>query len=357
MMGVLDGRVIAITGAAGGLGSAYARECAAQGARLVLNDIGATRDGSGFDPQIVHGLVDELKASGAEVVGNAEDIATMGGAARTLEQALDTFGRVDGLINSGGLLRDRMFVSLTEDDWDAVMVGHLRAHFCPMQTFAAHWREEAKAGRNPDAAIVATTSNAGLFVQPGQSNYATAKAGIAGLTVTVADELERYGIRVRARTARLGTDAPCLTRRPPRPARRAGIRGLLAGKHVLVTAAAGTGIGFAARGRRRGRRGDLRPARTAPEGIRRRARRGVRGGAGRDPVRRHRAGRRRRAVRPGHRRARAPRRAGQQRRARRDRRAHEMTDEQWHVVLDVTLTGTIRCTRRGLRTCTSAAPG
>jgi NAD(P)-dependent dehydrogenase (short-subunit alcohol dehydrogenase family) len=198
MMGVLDGRVIAITGAAGGLGSAYARECAAQGARLVLNDIGATRDGSGFDPQIVQGLVDELKATGAEVVGNAEDIATMGGAARTLEQALDTFGRVDGLINSGGLLRDRMFVSLTEDDWDAVMVGHLRAHFCPMQTFAAHWREEAKAGRNPDAAIVATTSNAGLFVQPGQSNYATAKAGIAGLTVTVADELERYGIRVNA---------------------------------------------------------------------------------------------------------------------------------------------------------------
>lgn len=194
----LDGRVIAITGAAGGLGRAYARACADQGARLVLNDIGAKRDGSGFDSQIVQDLVDELAADGIEVVGNAEDTTTMVGARRTLEQALDTFGRVDGLVVSGGLLRDRMFVSLTEDDWDAVIAGHLRGHFCPMQAFAAHWREQAKAGNQPDAAIVATTSNAGLFVQPGQSNYAAAKAGIAGLTVTVADELERYGVRVNA---------------------------------------------------------------------------------------------------------------------------------------------------------------
>lgn len=192
----LDGRVVAITGAAGGLGRAYARACGERGAQLVLNDIGALRDGSGYDAQIVQELVDELKTDGIEAVGNAEDIATMDGARRTLEQALDTFGRVDGLVNSGGLLRDRMFVSLEEDDWDAVVTGHLRGHFCPMRTFATHWRERSKAGEQPDASIVTTTSNAGLFSQPSQSNYAAAKVGIAGLTVTVADELERYGVRV-----------------------------------------------------------------------------------------------------------------------------------------------------------------
>ncbi len=211
-MGVLDGRVIAITGAAGGLGRAYARECAAQGARLVLNDIGAKRDGSGFDPAIVQEVVDEVKQLGAEAVGNAEDITTVEGAERTLAQALDTYGRVDGLVNSGGLLRDRMFVSMSADEWDAVIVGHLRGHFAPMQAFAAHWRAEAKEGRTPDAAIVTTTSNAGLFSQPGQSNYAAAKAGIAGLTVTLADELDRYGVRVNsispAARTRMTTEVP-----------------------------------------------------------------------------------------------------------------------------------------------------
>lgn len=197
-MGVLDGRVITITGAAGGLGRAYAHACAAEGARLVLNDIGALRDGSGFDPAIVEGLVEELRELGTDVVGNAHDITTTEGAAATLEQGLSRFGRVDGLVNSGGLLRDGMFVNMAPEQWDAVIVGHLRGHFSPMQAFAAHWRELAKAGESPDAAIVTTTSNAGLFSQPGQSNYAAAKAGIAGLTVTLADELERYGVRVNA---------------------------------------------------------------------------------------------------------------------------------------------------------------
>ena len=211
-MAVLDGRVIAITGAAGGLGRAYARACAEQGARLVLNDIGAKRDGSGFDPGIVQEVVEDVKALGAEAVGNAEDITTEDGAARTLAQALDTFGRVDGLVNSGGLLRDRMFVSMSGDEWDAVIHGHLRGHFAPMQAFGAHWRAESKAGRQPDASIVTTTSNAGLFSQPGQSNYAAAKAGIAGLTVTLADELDRYGVRVNsispAARTRMTTEVP-----------------------------------------------------------------------------------------------------------------------------------------------------
>lgn len=197
-MDPLAGRVVVITGAAGGLGSAYTRYLADVGARLVLNDIGASRDGSGNDPSIVAALVDELAGTGAEVVGNAEDITTMDGASRVLEQALDAYGEVHALVNSGGMLRDRMFVNMEVDEWDAVVRGHLRAHFCPARVLAGHWRERSKAGEDVDAAIVNTTSNAGLFAQPGQSNYAAAKAGIAGLTITLAVELERYGIRVNA---------------------------------------------------------------------------------------------------------------------------------------------------------------
>lgn len=197
-MGSLDGRVAVITGAAGGLGHEYAALFAAEGARLVLNDIGAARDGSGNDPQVVQRLVDEIRATGAEAVGNAEDISTMDGARRVLDQALDAYGEVHALVNSGGMLRDRMFVNMDEDEWDAIVRGHLRAHFCPSRVLAGHWRDRSKAGEGLRASIVNTTSNAGLFSQPGQSNYAAAKAGIAGLTITLADELSRYGIRVNA---------------------------------------------------------------------------------------------------------------------------------------------------------------
>jgi NAD(P)-dependent dehydrogenase (short-subunit alcohol dehydrogenase family) len=194
----LDGRVVVITGAAGGLGREYARLLSAEGARLVLVDIGAARDGSGNDPSVVAELVDEIAATGADVVGNAEDIATMAGAEQVLRQALDAYGEVHALINSGGLLRDRMFVNMSEEEWDGVVRGHLRAHFCPSRVLAAHWRDRSKAGDAVQASIVNTTSNAGLLSQPGQSNYAAAKAGIAGLTITLADELARYGVRVNA---------------------------------------------------------------------------------------------------------------------------------------------------------------
>ena len=197
-MGSLDGRVAVITGAAGGLGREYAALFAAEGARLVLNDIGAARDGSGNDPSIVQSLVDDIAGSGANAVGNAEDISTMDGARRVLEQALDTYGEVHALVNSGGMLRDRMFVNMDEDEWDAIIRGHLRAHFCPTRVLAGHWRDRSKANATVRASIVNTTSNAGLFAQPGQSNYAAAKAGIAGLTITLAEELSRYAIRVNA---------------------------------------------------------------------------------------------------------------------------------------------------------------
>lgn len=194
----LQDRVVAVTGAAGGLGSAHARLLAEHGASLVLNDLGTDRSGAGSDTAAVERVVDEVRDAGAEAVGNSADIATMDGARSLLDDAVAAFGRVDALVNSGGLLRDSMFVSMEPEQWDAVVRGHLRAHFCPTRVCAAHWRERAKAGEDLDASVVNTTSNAGLFVQPGQSNYAAAKAGIAGLTLTLAAELERYGVRVNA---------------------------------------------------------------------------------------------------------------------------------------------------------------
>lgn len=221
-MGALDGRVVVITGAAGGLGREYARLFAEEGAQLVLNDIGAARDGSGNDPGVVQRLAADVAAAGADAVGNAEDISTMPGAQRVLEQALDTYGDVHALVNSGGMLRDRMFVNMAEEEWDAVVRGHLRAHFCPTRTVAGYWRDRSKSGHDVSAAIVNTTSNAGLFSQPGQSNYAAAKAGIAGLTITLADELSRYGIRVNAISpaarTRMTTEVPGMAEMVAAPA-------------------------------------------------------------------------------------------------------------------------------------------
>ncbi len=210
----LDGRVVAITGAAGGLGSAYAKLLAARGARLVLNDIGASRDGSGFDPTIIDGVVDAATQVGAEAVGDSGDMSDPEDANAFIAKGIATFGRIDALVNSGGLLRDRMFVGMSIDEFDAVIRGHLRSHFCPSQALAAHWRAESKAGNESDRSLVFTTSNAGLFAQPGQSNYAAAKAGIAGLAVTLADELERYGVRVNslspAARTRMTTAVPAM---------------------------------------------------------------------------------------------------------------------------------------------------
>ena len=221
-MGSLDGRVAVITGAAGGLGREYAALFAQEGARLVLNDIGAARDGSGNDPSVVQDLVAEITATGADAVGNAEDITTMEGAQAVLAQALDTYGEVHALVNSGGMLRDRMFVNMDVEEWDAIIRGHLRAHFCPSRVLAGHWRDRSKAGDGVRASIVNTTSNAGLFAQPGQSNYAAAKAGVAGLTITLAEELSRYAIRVNAISpaarTRMTTEVPGMAEMVAAPA-------------------------------------------------------------------------------------------------------------------------------------------
>ncbi|MFJ5259022.1 SDR family oxidoreductase [Streptomyces sp. NPDC088387] len=200
MTGICDGRVVVVTGAGRGLGRAHALAFAAEGARLVVNDLGVQLDGTPQTaPDTPAGrVVEEIRAAGGEAVAHAGDIATTVGAASLVHTALDTYGRLDTLVNNAGFLRDRMLVNLDEDDWDAVVHVHLKGHFLPLRHAAAHWRAEAKAGRTPTARIVNTSSGAGLLGSVGQGNYSSAKAAIIGLTLVAAAELARYGVQVNA---------------------------------------------------------------------------------------------------------------------------------------------------------------
>jgi NAD(P)-dependent dehydrogenase (short-subunit alcohol dehydrogenase family) len=198
MSGICDGRVVVVTGAGRGLGRAHAREFAAQGARLVVNDLGVGLDGAPGADSPAGRVVDEIRAAGGEAVAHGGDIATTDGASSLVTTALETYGRLDTLVNNAGFLRDRMLVNLDEDDWDAVLRVHLKGHFLPLKHAAAHWRAEAKAGRMPVARIVNTSSGAGLSGSVGQGNYSAAKAGIVGLTLVAAAELARYGVQVNA---------------------------------------------------------------------------------------------------------------------------------------------------------------
>jgi NAD(P)-dependent dehydrogenase (short-subunit alcohol dehydrogenase family) len=197
-VGALDGRVVVVTGAGRGMGREHARLLAAEGAALVVNDTGAERDGTGGDPAVVEAVAAELAARGAAVVATADDVSTMDGAERTVAAAVDGWGRLDALVNNAGILRDRMFVNMTEDDWDAVVRGHLRSTFCTTRRAAGHWRDRSKAGEEVRAAVVNVSSTSGLLGSVGQTNYGAAKAGIAALTVILAQELGRYGVRVNA---------------------------------------------------------------------------------------------------------------------------------------------------------------
>ncbi|MCZ4119543.1 SDR family oxidoreductase [Streptomyces sp. H39-S7] len=196
--GICAGRVAVVTGAGRGLGRAHALAFAAEGARVVVNDLGVGLDGAGSSSGPAQRVVDEIRALGGEAVANRDDIATAAGAAALVATALDAFGRLDTLVNNAGFLRDRMLVNLDEDDWDAVLRVHLKGHFLPLKHAAAHWRAEAKAGRTPDARVVNTSSGAGLLGSVGQGNYSAAKAGIIGLTLVAAAEMARYGVRVNA---------------------------------------------------------------------------------------------------------------------------------------------------------------
>ncbi|MET7454398.1 SDR family oxidoreductase [Streptomyces sp. NPDC005574] len=198
MNGLCEGRVVVVTGAGRGLGRAHALAFAAEGARVVVNDLGVGLDGTP-DPDSPAGRVaDEIRAAGGEAVAHAGDIATDTGAASLVATALRTYGRLDTLVNNAGFLRDRMLVNLDEDDWDAVVRVHLKGHFLPLKHAAAHWRAETRAGRTPAARIVNTSSGAGLLGSVGQGNYSAAKAGIVALTLVAATELGRYGVHVNA---------------------------------------------------------------------------------------------------------------------------------------------------------------
>ncbi|MFI7298732.1 SDR family oxidoreductase [Streptomyces sp. NPDC050121] len=198
MSGICDGRVVVVTGAGRGLGRAHALAFAAQGARLVVNDLGVGLDGTPGADSPASRVAEEIRTAGGEAVTHGGDIATPEGAASLVATALETYGRLDTLVNNAGFLRDRMLVNLDEDDWDAVVRVHLKGHFLTLKHAAAHWRAEAKAGRAPAARIVNTSSGAGLLGSVGQGNYSAAKAGIVALTLVAAAELARYGVQANA---------------------------------------------------------------------------------------------------------------------------------------------------------------
>lgn len=198
MSGLLDGRVVIITGAGRGIGRAHALAFAAEGAKVVVNDIGVGGDGSTTGETPAEQVVAEIKAAGGEAVTNGDDVASWEGAQNLIQTALDNFGRLDVLVNNAGFLRDRMLVGMSEEEWDAVIRVHLKGHFAPLRHAAAYWRAESKAGRPVDARIINTSSGAGLQGSIGQGNYAAAKAGIAEMTIQAAAELKNYGVSVNA---------------------------------------------------------------------------------------------------------------------------------------------------------------
>ncbi|MDT7673724.1 MAG: hypothetical protein QOD82_1626 [Pseudonocardiales bacterium] len=198
MSGLCAGRVVIVTGAGRGLGRAHALAFAAEGARVVVNDVGAALDGSGGSAGPAAEVVAEIRAAGGEAVADGEDVADWAGAARLVAHAVGEFGRLDVLVNNAGILRDRMVVSLDEGEWDAVLRVHLKGHAATLHHAAAHWRALGKAGEPVDARVVNTSSGAGLLGSVGQGSYSTAKAGILGLTMVAAAELARYGVTVNA---------------------------------------------------------------------------------------------------------------------------------------------------------------
>jgi NAD(P)-dependent dehydrogenase (short-subunit alcohol dehydrogenase family) len=197
-VGALDGRIAVITGAGRGIGRAHALLFAREGAKVVVNDLGGAEDGSGADTGPAQEVVEEIKAMGGEAVANTDNVAEFAGAERLIQTAVDTFGDVNVLVNNAGILRDRMLVNMSEAEWDDVVRVHLKGHFGPLRFAAAYWREQSKAGKQVNAAVVNTSSTSGLFNNPGQTNYGAAKTGITSLTIIAQKELERYGVRVNA---------------------------------------------------------------------------------------------------------------------------------------------------------------
>lgn len=198
-MGVIcEGRVVIVTGAGRGIGRGHALEFARQGAKVVVNDLGAEIDGTGGSTGPAGEVVDEIRAMGGAAVANGDDVADFAGAEQLVQTAIETFGRLDVLVNNAGFLRDRMFFSTSEEEWDAVIRVHLKGHFAPARHAAAYWRAQSKAGEAVDGRIINTSSGAGLFGSVGQATYSAAKAGVAALTLVQAAELGRLGVTANA---------------------------------------------------------------------------------------------------------------------------------------------------------------
>ncbi len=229
-MGTLDGRVAIITGAGRGLGREHALLFAGEGAKVVVNDLGGDIHGEGADRAPAQQVVDEILAIGGEAVANTDNVADFEGAKRLVDLAVETFGDLHALVNNAGILRDRVLVNMTEQEWDAVIHVHLKGHFCPTRHAAAYWREQVKAGKEVKASIVHTSSTSGLFGNPGQTNYGAAKSGIATFSQICAMELSRYGVRSNA-IAPVAAHAPHRVDARPR-GRRQGARGRVGVRRV-----------------------------------------------------------------------------------------------------------------------------
>jgi NAD(P)-dependent dehydrogenase (short-subunit alcohol dehydrogenase family) len=194
----LDGKVAVVTGAGRGIGREHALALARAGAKIVVNDLGASLAGEGADVGPAHDVVREIQALGGEAVADGENVADFAGAKRLIDGAVAAFGRLDILVNNAGILRDRMLVNMEEHEWDAVIEVHLKGHFAPTRHAAAYWRERSKAGDQVAARVINTSSPSGVFGNVGQLNYGAAKAGIVGFTLIAAQELQRYGVTVNA---------------------------------------------------------------------------------------------------------------------------------------------------------------
>lgn len=194
-MGALDGRVAIITGAGRGIGREHALAMAYEGAKIVVNDLGGSTDGSGEDLGPAAEVVAEIQAMGGEAVANNDSVTDWEGSQRMVNLAVETFGDLHILVNNAGILRDRVVVNMTESEWDAVMAVHTKGHFCPTRWAAAYWREQSKSGVEVNAAIINTASGA-MLGNLGQYNYSAAKAAIAAMTLVAAGELSRYGVKV-----------------------------------------------------------------------------------------------------------------------------------------------------------------
>lgn len=198
-MGWFDGKVAIVTGAGRGIGRAEAMLLAAEGAAVVVNDLGGEASGEGSDQRPAQQVVDEITAAGGRAAASYDDISTWAGGQALVAQAVDTFGGVNVLVNNAGILRDKMSFNMEEAEWDAVIAVHLKGHFTTSRFAASYWRQRSKdTGAAVDAAITNTASESGLYGNMGQVNYAAAKAGIASMTIVMARDLERYGVRVNA---------------------------------------------------------------------------------------------------------------------------------------------------------------